>query len=134
MSLIQDIAPTPPAPVKTIMVVEDDPDTGEVIRLVLVDETPYSILHVATASEALRVASTTHADLFIIDYLLAEMDGITLYDQLRTIPGLSEVPVLIISANLKSHEQELHARELVGVGKPFDLDAFIETVKKIITS
>jgi CheY-like chemotaxis protein len=133
MSLLHHIAPIQQASVKTIMVVEDDHDTAEVIQLVLVDETHYSILYVSTASEALRVASTTHVDLFILDYLLAEMDGITLYDQLRTIPGLADVPV-IISASLKSHEQELHERSLVGMGKPFDLDELLEAVNKIITS
>ena len=91
MSLLHNIAPIQQASVKTILVVEDDHDTAEVIHLVLVDETHYSILAVATASEALRVASTTQVDLFIIDYLLTETDGNTLYDQLRALPGLADV-------------------------------------------
>jgi CheY-like chemotaxis protein len=134
MSLLHHIAPPQQASVKTIMVVEDDSDTAEVIQLVLVDETHYSILPVSTASEALRVASTTHVDLFIIDYLLTGTDGITLYDQLRAIPGLADAPVIIISASLQSHEQELHERSLVGMLKPFDLDELLEAVNKIITS
>ena len=134
MSLLLHIAPTQQASVKTIMVVEDDQDTAEVIHLVLVEETHYTILPVSTASEALRVASTTPVDLFIIDYLLAGTNGIALYDQLRAIPGLADVPVIIISASLNSHEQELREHCLVGMGKPFDLDEFIEAVKKIITS
>lgn len=134
MSLLHPIAPTQRASVKTILVVEDDQDTAEVIRLVLVDETHYAILPVATAAEALRVASTTPVDLFILDYLLTETDGITLYDQLRALPGLAEVPVIIISASLGSHEQELQARHLVGMRKPFDLDELLEAVKKSITA
>ena len=133
MSLLHHIASIQQASVNTILVVEDDLAIGELICLVLADETSYAILHVSTASEALRVASRTNTDLFIIDYLLADMNGITLYDQLRALPGLAEVPVIIISDSLGSHEQELHERHLVGVGKPFDLDALLEAVKKKLT-
>ena len=118
--------------VKKILVVEDDEATGEVIQMVLAEEDSYSTFLVADPEEVLEVASSIKPNLFVIDYRLAYMDGIMLYDKLHTIEGLEDVPALIMSASLEQHGEELEARQLVGMEKPFDLDEFLETVKRMI--
>jgi PleD family two-component response regulator len=84
---------------KTILVVEDDDAISELITLVLSQETPYSPLVVADASEALRLATCLKVDLFLIDYQLADMNGFQLYDTLQSMERLQPVPALLLSAS-----------------------------------
>ena len=57
---------------------------------------------------------------------------IELYDKLHAMPGLQDIPALISSVNIEQLESHLRARQLVGVGKPFDLDELLETVAKAL--
>lgn len=96
--------------------------TAEVLALALADERAYHVLVVSTASEAVQAATTMRVDLFIIDYDLAGMNGIELYDKLHALPELHDVPTLLLSASLEQHAQELEERNLIGLRKPFDLE------------
>jgi CheY-like chemotaxis protein len=117
---------------KTILVVEDDDAIIELITLVLSQETPYSPLVVADASEALRLATHLKVDLFLIDYQLAGMNGLQLYDTLHSMEGLQTVPALLLSASVEKHEQELRERNLLGLNKPFELDELLQTIEKML--
>jgi DNA-binding response OmpR family regulator len=116
---------------KTILVVEDDETIAEVIRLALAEEPSYDTLLVHTPEEALKTVAGVIPDLFIIDYRLSYMDGITLYDKLHAIAELHHVPAIITSASLDHYQDELEARNLTGLEKPFDLDMLLATVKKV---
>jgi CheY-like chemotaxis protein len=117
--------------VKTILVVEDDEATGEVIALALAEETAYHVLVVSNASEAVLAATTMPVDLFVIDYYLAGMNGVELYDKLHTLQKLHDVPALLLSASLEQHVQELQERNLIGLSKPFELDELLQTIKQV---
>jgi CheY-like chemotaxis protein len=118
--------------VKTILVVEDDEDIGEALVFALTEEPSYRVIVAATGYEALQVASGRKTDLFIIDYHLSGMNGIELYDKLHTMPELQNIPALISSVNIEQLASRLKARQLVGVGKPFDLDELLEIVAKAL--
>ena len=116
----------------TILVVEDDDAISELITLVLSQETSYSQLVVADASEALRLAPCLKVDLFLIDYQLAGMNGLQLYDTLHSMEGLQTVPALLLSASVEKHEQELRERNLLGLKKPFELDELLQAIEKML--
>ncbi len=118
--------------IKTILVVEDDEDIGEALVFALSEEPSYHIIVAATAGEALQVTRGRKVNLFIIDYHLPGMNGIELYDKLHTIPELQDIPALISSVNIGQLESHLKARQLVGVGKPFDLNELLELVAKAL--
>ncbi len=118
--------------VKTILVVEDDEDIGEALLFALSEESSYHVIVAATGNEALQIASSRKINLFIIDYYLSDINGIGLYDKLHAIPELQNVPVLLISVNIEHLEQQLEVRHLMGLGKPFDLDKFLEVVAKAL--
>jgi DNA-binding NtrC family response regulator len=122
------------AHVKTILVVEDDEATGEVITLALAEEAAYHVLVVSTASEALLAATTMPIDLFVIDYYLAGANGIELYDQMHCRQELHDVPVLLLSASLEQHVQELQERHLVGLSKPFELEELLQMIEQMLLS
>ena len=118
--------------VKTILVVEDDEDIGEALLFALNEEPSYYVIVVATGNEALQIAGGRKINLFIVDYYLSDVNGIELYDKLHAIPELQDVPVLLVSVNIEHLEQQLRVRHLMGLGKPFDLDKFLDVVAKAL--
>ena len=115
--------------IKTILVVEDDAAIGEVLLGAFQDATPYQIVLASDGVEALKLIEAVKPTLCVLDYNLPHMNGIQLYDRIRTIPGLEEVRALIMSANLP--HDELKKRHLQGISKPFDLEDFLQTIEKL---
>jgi CheY-like chemotaxis protein len=80
----QDSSATGEVGTRTILVIEDDEGIGELITLALAEASPsYFPLVVADAQEALRLLGSTPVALLVIDYHLADMNGLELYDALR---------------------------------------------------
>jgi DNA-binding response OmpR family regulator len=117
---------------KTILVVEDDDDIGAFILQALTQETPHHPILVADGKQALQVTRKLIPDLFIIDYLLPHMNGIELYDILRSRQELVAIPTIIISAHLPI--QEIIKRKIIGLKKPFDLRELLGTIQERFVS
>jgi CheY-like chemotaxis protein len=118
---------------KTILVVEDDADTREVIGLLISTIPGYHYSLVPDASQAIQFAQGVKPDLFIVDYRLpAGMNGLELYDQLHATPGLEAIPAILMTAiRLETLGPEIEQRQLTAFEKPFDLDAFSLAVQRM---
>ena len=117
--------------VKTILLVEDDVNIGEVLVQAISQETPYMVVLATSGSQALEIAHSIKSNLFILDYQLPQMNGIELYDQLQAMPQLNNVPTIMISALLP--RQELAKRSAIrAMQKPIDLDEFLEAIESLI--
>jgi two-component system, response regulator, stage 0 sporulation protein F len=112
---------------QTILIVEDDQDIGVMVATLLELETPYQTRLAQDGQEALTLARDTPPSLLVLDYQLPGINGVQLYDRLRTLPGLEHVPAVLMSANLPV--EEMKKRHMVGLCKPFDVNELIETVK-----
>jgi DNA-binding response OmpR family regulator len=118
---------------KTILVIEDDESIGELIALALSQEASCYLPLVVTDSDgALALLTSQPVHLLLIDYHVAPLNGLALYDLLHAQHALRDIPVIIMSASLECHEQELGERNLTGLSKPFDLDELLAVVKQTI--
>ena len=122
---------------KTILVVEDDDDLGDLIMQVLDLEGEYGKTHyhamLATDSmKALQMVQTAKPDLFLLDYYLPRMTGLELYDRLHATEGLEHIPAIFISAN--PPRQEIEKRHLVSMKKPFNLKDLLHTIENLLSS
>ncbi len=115
---------------KTILVIEDDDSIGTLLVEALSQETPYKALLVTDAFQALKAVNYVKPSLFITDYRLPQMDGIELYDCLRSTDDLADTPAIIMSAYLP--EEEIKKRRLISLSKPFELDELLDTVEKLL--
>jgi CheY-like chemotaxis protein len=115
---------------KTILVVEDDEAVGSMLVLMLLTESPYQALLVTDGFQALKMVHDLKPSLFLVDYQLPGMDGITLYDCLHAITDLANIPAIIMSANLPT--RALQERHLTGVAKPFDVDQMLNTIEHLL--
>lgn len=114
-----------------ILIVEDDVYIRSFLALALSIETAYPIRLVADAHEALQVIQESQLHLFILDYHLPFMDGITLYDTIHMMKGREAIPTIMLSGDLP--EQEIARREIIGMRKPVDLDDLLATIHKLLS-
>ncbi len=116
---------------QTILVVEDDFALGEVLKDLLEDETPYTVALVTSGEEALQLLKDLKPDLLLLDYQLPGMNGLELYDTLRTNKDAAEIPVLFMSANLPVYE--LEKRHLSFIKKPFELEDMLSSIQMLVS-
>ena len=106
-----------------IVYVEDEPDIRELIRLALEDLGGFRVDGYAGGIEALEdLRRRAPPDLILLDVMMPDMDGRSLLAELRSVPDLTDVPVVFMTAkSLPSEIQALLALGAVGViSKPFD--------------
>jgi CheY-like chemotaxis protein len=119
-------------PVKTILVVDDDIDIGAFIVEVLKEETPCQALFVTDGNQALEAVKTVIPDLFILDYQLPGIDGLSLADHFRATEMLKHIPILLMSAH--SLEPELEKRDITFIRKPFAVDELLQSIQTLLGS
>lgn len=112
------------APLKLILVVDDDEDFGTNLVQIIQTETPYHAIYAHDAFESLRITRNLRCDLLLLDYLLPGIDGIDLYDLLHSLPSLADVPTILMSASTRLPQHAIEERNLPRLSKPFDLEEF----------
>ncbi len=120
---------------KLILVVEDDEDHRELYSQAFGLVTPYHVQVVRSGPQALHFVEHVKPNLFILDYRLPGMNGLDLYDQIHSTPGLERIPAIIISSvSSEEASHEIESRHLLRVDKPFDLDELLVTIKEALAS
>ena len=102
-----------------ILVVEDNVEILELINLQLRDR--YRIYVASDGQQGLELAQRERPDLIVTDYMMPEMDGLTMLRRMRADPQLAEIPVIMLSARSQIADR-VAAREAgadVYLGKPF---------------
>ena len=115
---------------KTILVVEDDELMGEFITQALQREASYNTILATDAYRALSMVRNIKPSLFLLDYMLPQMDGIELYDRLHSAGGLEDVPTLFMS--VVPPIKALKMRHIGYIEKPFELDDFLRKIKELL--
>ena len=117
-------------PVKTILIVEDDPSIGEMFAQALASENIYNALLVTSGTQALEVVKDIVPDLLLLDYHLPTMNGLELYDALHTLPQFSSIPAILITAGVLEHA--IGDRHIVGMSKPVDINKLLDIISELL--
>ena len=101
----------------TVLIVEDDPHTVEVVRLYLRRD-GHTVLTASNGKDGLRMAQESAPDLVVLDLMLPEMGGLEVCRELRKE---SDVPIVMLTARAEEEDRvagfELGADDYVT--KPF---------------
>ena len=117
-----------PTGVKTILVVDDDDSTVELLAQLLELE-GYAVLTASNGKEALESASRTVPGLIVTDQVMPIMTGAELFRALKSSPRLRQVPVILITSAPPAAARDLHWAELIR--KPLDLEALLRSVHRV---
>src|SRR5216684_1000054 len=114
--LLENSKETIQAPIKTILLVEDDTTIAELLVRMIKQETDHHVFVVPDGLEALDLVKNIKPQLFILDYWLPTIHGIELYDRLHTTEGLEQVPTIMLSVNAPL--REINKRQIIYMRKP----------------
>src|SRR5512138_647230 len=78
-----------------ILYVEDHPPAQLLMRAIISEMTPHQLVLANSSDEAVKAASSTVFDLYILDHDLPDEDGLTLAARLNS---LQPAPIILISA------------------------------------
>lgn len=116
-----------------ILLIDDDPD---IVRFVTsnLELEGYAVKSALTAAEGLAVALADPPDLVLLDLVLADGDGYEIMERVRTNPGTSNVPVMLVSARTQTRDivKGLDAGADDYIGKPFDVDELVARVRAVL--
>mgnify|MGYP001312324331 FL=1 len=118
---------------KLILHVEDNFENRMLVRRLLLSE-GYRIIEAEEALKALEILKTNIPDLILMDINMPEMDGYTLTNKIKAIPGLASLPIIAITANVMKGDREktLQAGCDGYIEKPIDVDRFLDQVSKFL--
>lgn len=112
-----------------VLVVEDDADTREVVRDVLHDD-GFEVVTAANGADGLahlRLGRRPCA--VVLDLMLPEVDGREVLEAMANDPELSDVPVVVITANVHMLTREYtNVRRIFR--KPFPFLGLVKEVKQ----
>ena len=118
------------ASAKLIFIIEDDTDFVDFLVRFLTYETEYDVAVVFDGYQALMATKVVKPHLFILDYMLPDMNGIDLYDQLQKSEETANIPTIMLSAWLPSKEAQ--ERKVVGIHKPFSLEELLNSIDVLL--
>jgi excisionase family DNA binding protein len=131
-SFLERSGPGRPARGPLVLVVDDDEQVREVVRVNLELE-GYTVREAANAEEGLGAVEDEPPDLILLDVMMPQVDGWEMLRRVQERHGIGSIPVVMFSGQLESAGAEAmeHGAEAF-VGKPFDLRTLIEQTKSIV--
>jgi CheY-like chemotaxis protein len=117
-----------------ILLVEDNEQNRYLVTFLL-EKAGYSVIHAHTGEEALQLADNEKPDLVLMDIQMPEMDGYEAAQQLRTMPGLEDVPVVAVTSYAMVGDRD-KAMKLGFVGyieKPISTETFVADIGQFIS-
>jgi CheY-like chemotaxis protein len=119
---------------RRVMVIEDDADTVELLRVIL-ELKGYEPVSALGGAEGLRLLREEGpVDLVLLDLMMDDMDGWSVLKAIKEDESLCHIPVIILSVR---HQLEDTRRTKAYEGqfvdyvvKPFNLEELVETIAK----
>jgi excisionase family DNA binding protein len=134
-AFLERSGPGKPARGPMVLVVDDDPQVREVVRVNLELE-GYAVREAANAEEGLAALEDDAPDLILLDVMMPQVDGWEMLRRVQERHGMGSIPVVMFSGKVdEGARAEAAERGAQGfVGKPFDLQSLIEQTKQIVPS
>ena len=116
-----------------VLVIDDDPDVGRLVRLILELE-GHEVVLTDDGLRGLAAAQHQRPDAIVLDLMMPVMDGYEVLKQLQADPRTCDVPVVVLSAvTLRETRERVEGAGAVAfIAKPFDADQLSRAVASVI--
>ncbi|MCL1465109.1 response regulator [Argonema galeatum] len=107
---------------KRILVIDDEEDIREIAQFSLETMGGWEVITAAGGSEGLALALTQAPDVILLDVMMPDMDGPTLFEKLQANIATQHIPVILLTAKVQAAEQRRFVQLGVKavIAKPFD--------------
>ena len=120
---------------KQIICIEDEPETTNLMKLILARE-GYEVLGANGGEEGLALVNQEIPDLILLDLMMPEMDGTQVFQRLKENEKTRDIPVIVVTAKVQSIDIVLW-RQVAKVDdyitKPFRPEELAERVKYVLS-
>ncbi|GGH04241.1 hypothetical protein GCM10007415_45650 [Parapedobacter pyrenivorans] len=114
---------------KQVVVVEDNRSIRELIEYILEDH-KIEVISFGTASNFRTSMNEVAPDLYLLDVMLPDGNGIDLCKELRAERATRETPIIVMSAHSDQLPTGCDAQDFIA--KPFDIDNFVTRIEQQI--
>ncbi|MFW0715294.1 response regulator transcription factor [Pedobacter sp. N23S346] len=115
---------------KHLLLIDDDESIREMIPFIF-DKTNYLVKTIADIINIETLVDDFKPDLIMLDIVLGVEDGREICRNLKRLPALANVPIILLSAAIIKEEDLDCGHELL-ITKPFDISYLESTVEKLI--
>jgi two-component system response regulator VicR len=116
---------------KKVLIVDDEPDTLELVKLVL-ESGGFETVLAGSGKEALDKLETSIPDLVLLDIMMPDMDGWEVFRKIKE--KNSKIPIAILTAKAQNFDRLLGLHVLKAddyITKPFGKNELISRVRKL---
>lgn len=117
------------------MIIEDDPDTIDLVKVIL-QLRGYDPIPALGGKAGLRLLQETKVDLILLDLMMDDLDGWTVLETIKADEGLCAIPVIILSVKHQLEDlrrAKAHAGQYAGyVVKPFNVRTLLEKITEVL--
>jgi CheY-like chemotaxis protein len=117
---------------KTVLVVDDDDAVRKSIAAVLKIKGGFETLEAVDGLIGLELAKQHHPDLIISDVVMDNFDGFRLLETLKESPGTSDIPVIMLTTDVRRHGDWKTGAAVEYLAKGFTLAELINRVNSIL--
>ncbi len=121
---------------RTILYIEDDLEMINLVTVIL-NRSGYVVKSANSGSKGLELIEQELPDLILLDLMMPEMDGWTLYQQLKSTESTSNIPVIIITAKSQPIDRVLglHVAKVDDyIAKPFHPQELLASINQVLES
>ncbi len=117
---------------KTVLIVEDYSDVRAMMTF-LVRSYGYEVVEATDGYEAVARAKQYHPDLILMDLAMPSLDGLTATALIRNAEGISDIPIIALSAyGDLNYKRALAAGCDAVINKPLDFNTFEPFLRKYL--
>lgn len=113
-----------------VMIVDDDRTTVSLLETLLTMD-GFDVALVALGGEVLEAARREHPDIIMIDYHLADVEGIEVVKALRADPDFAEMPIVMASGMNVEYEAKAAGATMFLV-KPLEPSTLADTLNSLL--
>jgi len=115
---------------KRVLVVDDEPRIGKVLRIKL-GLSGYEVITTTSGAEAIELVQTQKPDVMLLDMLMPNVSGMNVLEKVR---AFSQVPIIIFTGRpeIAQFASKIGANDYIA--KPFDPDLLVEKIRSVLTT
>jgi CheY-like chemotaxis protein len=120
---------------RKVLIVEDNPDLVEVLRLFMSSISLNLELEAVTSGfDALKSIEDRAPSLVILDVMMPGMDGIEVIRRMNLLPAGKNIPVLVLTGYMEAAQKAMRAGAKEVLLKPFEKEVFVKRVTRLLAS